>query len=258
LLERLSVDQESIAGIVVIILVAAAIILALSVFITFLSLSKNVYVALYETSGVVLDTSGVGVDTAFSSIVSPGLANSYPVLSVLIAGGIFRIIVIGLVIGIFMNSLTGMRIRDKLGVLSIRGTKGHVIICGYSELGAKIAEQLGVKKKKTVIIEKDYAKADLLKDMDYKTIRGDFTSEETLKAALIGKASAIIFATEDDFVNLMGILAAKKLNAKIKVISAAKEQSSTSKMYRAGATMCVIPEILAGMEMGNSLSGSVM
>jgi voltage-gated potassium channel len=257
LLDRPKSGTDSIAGVVIVILIGIALLLALVVFIILFIVSKSVYLSLYGTASVVIDATGVDFTTSLSHILNVNSANYYILGGVLVLGGILRLIVIGLVIGVFMEFLTGIKIKERLGLLSMRGLSNHVIICGYSELGSKIAEQLEQKKVKFVLVDNDITKYDMLRERGYRVVRGDFTKDETLKAALINSARCIVFASDEDFTNLIGIVTAKNLNKDLTVVARARDDNALNKMHRAGATLCVIPEVLAGLDIGNTIVQNV-
>ncbi len=246
-------SKESIAGFAILLFALAAVVLSVLVFIAFFIASRSLYLSAYGTGEAIIDASGVDITGALTAAIPAGGSSYYLMSTALILAGILRIVIVGLVIGIFTEFLAGIRIRDKLGILAIWGLKGHIVLCGYSELGAKIVERFDQKKGNLVIIDRDAAKYDLLRAAGYRVIHGDFTRAETLRAALIGSARHAIFSSDDDFVNLIGIVTAKNLNPRLNVISRAQDANTVTKMQRAGANMCVIPEVLAGQEMGSEL-----
>ena len=253
MLDKPKTGSESIAGVVLIFLVAVALLLALVIFAVLYIISRSVYLSIYGTASIVIDATGVDITSGIGQYIAPGTPNYYVLGGVLVLGGIFRLIVIGLVIGVFMEFLTGVKIKERLGLLSMRGLSNHVILCGYSELGSKIAEQLNQTKTKFVVVDNDMAKYDVIREMKYRVVRGDFTKDSTLKAALIDTARCIVFASDEDFTNLIGIVTAKSINKKITVVSRARDDNALNKMHRAGATLCVIPEVLAGLDIGNTI-----
>ncbi len=113
------------------------------------------------------------------------------------------------------------------------------------------------QKRRFVVVEKDASKIETLRGLGYTAIRGNFSDERILKKCSIGSAKAVIFCTESDFENLLGIVTAYYLNPNIDIISRAREESSVTKMHRAGASLCVVPEILAGLDMGDIIARKI-
>ena len=81
----------------------------------------------------------------------------------------------------------------------------------------------------------------------------DDVKDEILDSAKIKNATEILFLTKNDYNNLLGIITAKHLNNNIKIITRSNDIHIMNKMKRAGASLCIIPEILTGAEIGNIL-----
>ena len=60
--------------------------------------------------------------------------------------------------------------------------------------------------------------------------------------------------TTSDFEDALAIIAMKRMNKSIKVIVRLNSEASITNMIRAGADQFVIPEILAGAELGAYIS----
>jgi len=50
---------------------------------------------------------------------------------------------------------------------------------------------------------------------------------------------------------------AHHLYPSLRIASKAKEESTITKMHRAGAELCIVPEIIAGLDIGNAVFGRV-
>ncbi|MFP3279345.1 MAG: NAD-binding protein, partial [Candidatus Micrarchaeota archaeon] len=74
-----------------------------------------------------------------------------------------------------------------------------------------------------------------------------------LKLASVDKAKIIVFVEQNDAKNLIGIVEAKKLNKEIKALVRSTKEENMTKMYRVGADMCVLPEYIAGISIGEFL-----
>lgn len=134
----------------------------------------------------------------------------------------------------------------------------HTIVCGYSMLAERLCRELKKNNERFVVVEKDAEKANVLRELGYTVLNGDFRSEAVLHLAGISNAKAVVFATESDYENLLGIVTARHTDPKTRIIARAREQSSVTKMQRAGAEYCLIPEIVAGLEMGENVAKAVI
>lgn len=127
--------------------------------------------------------------------------------------------------------------------------KDHIIICGYGVKGHATVAQLisyGRSKDEIVIID---CETDVTEDAASEGLiafRGDATSEATLKAAEIGRASHVIVDVDRDDTTVLACLTAKHLNPNICVVAAAREAENIPLIYRSGADVVVAPPVAGG------------
>ena len=121
----------------------------------------------------------------------------------------------------FALLLFNRRLRKGEWQVAIASTySDHVVLVGLGHLGFRVARELRNLGDEVIVIERD-PQADLLEAaqaMDILVIQGEATKMETLQAANIEKASAIILCTSDDSANLQIGIKAHKLNDKAKVL----------------------------------------
>ncbi len=247
-------ERRSIAGKTLIYLAIAAVILALATLYIVYNISHNLYVSAYYTIGSLFDAVGISVASVLQANAPPFGAAFYQLIIISVIDGVAKIVAVGLALAAIIEILTGTELLSKVSILSASRMNNHIIICGYSRTAERLCNDLSEEKMKFLVIDRDPVTIEMLRDRNYTVIGGDFASEEILKEADIVKARAIVFATKDDLANLMGIVTAKHLNPKVKIISrAADEDTGITKMQRAGAEMCIVPEILAGVEIGSAL-----
>lgn len=143
------------------------------------------------------------------------------------------------------------RVRSRIGKL-----EGHTIVCGYGRYGREIVEHLLLHHHTFVVIEQDRAKMEeLLEEHDDALyVIDDATHDETLFAAGIERAGALITALNDDSDNLFIVLSAKDLNPKLRIVSRAKELRGRQKMMKAGASHVIMPEQIGGFYMATLIS----
>jgi voltage-gated potassium channel len=150
-----------------------------------------------------------------------------------------------LVEGVFRNYYKDNKVKKRVQRLS-----DHVIVCGFGRNGRQAIVELKDHKKKFVIIESGKEMVDRIRlETDYLYIEGDATQEETLEAAEIHKASALITALPNDADNLFVVLTARQMNPELKIISRASEEKSDSKLKRAGADNVIMPDRIGGQRM---------
>lgn len=135
------------------------------------------------------------------------------------------------------------RVADKL--------KDHTIVCGYGKNGTKACEELYRSKVPFVLIELDSGVVDdtYVDARNVFMVQGDATSDDVLLAAGILRAKTIITTLPKDADNVFVTLTARELNPNIKIVARASEESSVSKLRRAGAHHVVMPDAIGGHHM---------
>lgn len=128
--------------------------------------------------------------------------------------------------------------------------ENHVIVCGYGRTGKQICLELTDDKIPFIVIESRENVIEYLKiDEHILFHEGDATEEETLLLAGIKKAKAIITTLPEDPDNVYVVLTARELNPDLTIISRASNESSESKLKRAGANSVIMPEKIGGAHM---------
>jgi voltage-gated potassium channel len=157
-------------------------------------------------------------------------------------------VVVGILVGVYSFSIIVSMffegnvikiLRREYEMEKILEKEGHIILCGYGDVGETLAEKIN-----PVVIDKDEAKMNILRERGVLAFVGDSTRPETLVKAGIEKAKAIIIALDSDPDVLYTILTAKELNPKITVYARANHKESVHKMQRVGADKIIcLPEI---------------
>ena len=245
------VERRSIAGKTLIALGVVATASAIGTLIFLYYISQNFYVSAYYTVSALFDAVGINTVPALESVAPPFSADFDALILISVVDGIIKIIAVGFALAALVEIMTGTGILSRLNVLEASRLRRHVIVCGYSQLAERVCAELSDKKSRFLVIEKDSATVEMLRDRGYTVIDGDFAKEEVLRSASIDRAKAIVFTAKDDLTNLLGVVTAKHLNPKIRIFSRGVEEDYMTKIQRAGAELCVVPEVLAGIELGN-------
>lgn len=125
---------------------------------------------------------------------------------------------------------------------SIQHLKNHTIICGYGRVGRMLAEELAESKKDFVIIDRNETLASKVRDLGYLCLQAEATSEESLMAAGIDRASEIAIVLPDDAANVFITLSARNLNQSVRIIARGMAPTTEGKLKQAGANQVVLPE----------------
>lgn len=131
--------------------------------------------------------------------------------------------------------------------------KGHVIVCGFGVVGAKIVDVLVENNVPFVIVDNDPKKIETVRERGYKFVDGDATLSKVLKDASIETAKAIALAMDNDAKNLFGVLTARDLNKGIFIATRANDDFVREKLVEAGADYIVMPQKAASKEIVKEL-----
>jgi len=131
--------------------------------------------------------------------------------------------------------------------------KNHYIVCGYGKMGKYICEELSERHALFVVIDKNPAKIDIIRERGYLFIHGDATSDDVLENAGIEKARGLVVVLDSDADNVFTTLSAKRLSPKIYVVASAVEEETEPKLLKAGAARVVKPYETAGTKMAELL-----
>jgi voltage-gated potassium channel len=125
---------------------------------------------------------------------------------------------------------------------------GHVIVCGWGRVGREVARYLANGTTDVVVIDRD---PERLSGIPFAYVCGDVADDETLLSAGLDRAAALVAAIDTDADNLYVTVAAKSMRPDIQIIARARNESSESKLVRAGADRVVNPQLLGGDRMAS-------
>jgi len=179
-------------------------------------------------------------------------------------GKIFTIFLIVSGVGFifyFLRTITGMMVEGTLKDVfgrrklekQISQISGHYIICGFGRIGRTVTQLLKEKPMKVVVIEKDPAHIPLFQEKELLYVLGEATAEESLLKAGIIRAKGLVAAASSDADNVYITLTARGLNSNLFILARAAEESSVTKLTRAGADKVVSPYDIGARSMANTI-----
>ncbi|MBI5883515.1 MAG: NAD-binding protein [Elusimicrobia bacterium] len=184
------------------------------------------------------------------------------------SGRVFTVLLIMGGIGVMtyaFSTVTSILVEGQLSVAlkrrrmekQIAKLKGHFIVCGADHSGGVIAAELHRTGRPFVVIERSPEAVqklmDRLADPDLLHIIGDATSDDSLKAAGVERASGVFAVLSTDQDNAFVALSAKGLNTSLRVVSRQKELGVREKLFRSGADNVVNPSYIGGLRMASEM-----
>lgn len=142
------------------------------------------------------------------------------------------------------------------GVLALRRMQrtidtyaNHHIVCGYGRVGREVARELRSRGQAVVVIERDPSRCERVEADGIAWLLGNASDDETLQAAGIDRAAAVISCVDSDAENTFVTLSARGLCPDITIVSRSSRDDADSKLRRAGADRVVSPYKTTGAEM---------
>jgi voltage-gated potassium channel len=139
-------------------------------------------------------------------------------------------------------------VRRRKMERDITRMSGHVIVCGWGRVGREVAQFLANADRDVVVIDRD---AERLSEAPFASVHGDVSDDEVLRRAGIERAVSLVAALDTDADNLYVTVAGKWMRPDLQIIARARNESSESKLVRAGADRVVNPQQLGGDRMAS-------
>jgi voltage-gated potassium channel len=128
--------------------------------------------------------------------------------------------------------------------------KDHVIVCGYSEIGQEVIDDLELHNIPYILIDSDKTLGDKLVRSKTPFIIGDARDADVLSRANIDRAFSVV-ACENDSKNPIICLTAKSIKPNLRIIASVDDEEHEEVLLRAGATKVVSPRASSGVLLAN-------
>ncbi|HVM38106.1 MAG TPA: potassium channel family protein [Sphingomicrobium sp.] len=139
-----------------------------------------------------------------------------------------------------------------------KNLRDHILIAGFGVSNGKALEELltgGVDPRRIVVIDNNQQGLDRASECGVAVLLGDASRDETLRAAHVDRARAILISAGRDDSNILIILTARKLAPQIKISVTIREADNEDIARQAGADTVVNPVSFAGLLLAGSLEG---
>lgn len=166
--------------------------------------------ALYFSVGMI--TGAGGKEEVAES--APDVIKVFTAIMMIVGAGI-----VGICYALINDFVLGSRLKQFWDAARVP-TKNHYLICGLGNVGMEIVRELHQQGHEIVVIESDHSNRFLhsVRSLGIPVIVEDASLADTLQAANIEGANAIIVSTSNDMVNVEIALTVKALAPKIPVI----------------------------------------
>jgi len=160
-------------------------------------------------------------------------------------------------LGMVAQTMVDLQIRSVLGRrklgLKIKSIKDHYILCGYGRIGRIVSQELKPKGLPMLVIDNNPDMKEVFENSNIPYIIDDATNEEVLAEAGIRKAKGLVSLVTSDADNLFITMTARGLNPDLFILVRADEESTQKKLLRAGADRVVLPYLIGGQKMAQTI-----
>ena len=161
---------------------------------------------------------------------------------VLIIGGITAIGYTGAVtVEYLVSGHLPARVAQRRKEQALAALRDHFIVCGFGRVGEGIIENLRASGRSVVTIDRNPERCERAEGLGVLTVCGNASSAETLRAAGIDRAAAVLVSTGNDANNVYTVLSARATAPRIPVIARANTNETVERLTVAGATRVFSP-----------------
>jgi voltage-gated potassium channel len=139
-----------------------------------------------------------------------------------------------------------------------KNLRDHILLAGFGVSNDKALEELlsrGIEAKRIVVIDKSRDALDRAGECGVAVLLGDASRDETLLAAHIDRAAALLVSTGRDDSNILAVLTARKLAPQVKISTTIRETDNEDIARQAGADTVINPVSFTGLLLASSLEG---
>jgi voltage-gated potassium channel len=134
----------------------------------------------------------------------------------------------------------------------------HILIAGFGVSNDKALEELlkrGTPARRIVVSDDDRDALDRAAECGVAILQGDSTRDETLLAAHVDRATALLVSTGRDDSNILVVLTARKLSPDVNISVTIRESDNEDIAKQAGADTVINPVSFSGLLLASSLEG---
>ena len=139
-----------------------------------------------------------------------------------------------------------------------KNLRDHILLAGFGISNDKALEELlarGTPAKRIVVIDSDQEALDRAAECGVAVLLGDAARDETLLAAHVDRAAALLVSTGRDDSNILVTLTARKLAPNVKISVTIRETDNEDIARQAGADTVINPVSFTGLLLASSLEG---
>lgn len=194
--------------------------------------------ALYQTV-ITITTVGYGEIGA--------VTDSYRVFTVvlILCGVGTALYTLGVLIESLFEGRLDVEIRRRRMQKQIDRLSGHVVLCGFGQVGSAIHREL-VEAGRTVVVIDRYELGDEPAPLN---VVGEATDDAVLESAGLDRADTLVLALDSDADNLYIALTARSMRSGMFIVARSNSSTAEPKLRQAGVDEVINPHAIGGAAM---------
>lgn len=235
-------------------LIIVAVVLLVSV-VALWFLTRDLYLDAYYVLETFFDVQNTAASTELAGLAfAPGAGSLYPMLAVVVADNLSRVLMVSFILAAVLDLLEYANVEEFINEFKARALRNHVILCGYNDMSGALIKKLKGAGMRYIVVTADKKENQWLNESKTLNLFGESSDPAVLRKAGIGSARAIVFTSENSMENFMSALTARGISDRIKIMSRLNNEHVRRKVYGIGVNLSVIPEQLAGLEIGEYIA----
>lgn len=143
------------------------------------------------------------------------------------------------------------RVAQRRKDQALAALRDHFIVCGFGRVGEGIIENLRAAGRSVVTIDQHPNRCERAEGLGVPAVCGNAASAETLRAAGIDRATAVLVSTGNDADNVYTVLSARAAVPQIPVIARANTNETVERLMVAGASRVFSPHAAGAQHMAS-------
>lgn len=185
----------------------------------------------------------------FTEVHEPGDAGRvFTIILILVGVGSFAYLATSVANYLIAGELQGLWSQRRMDK-RVAELKDHFIVCAFGRMGSQVADEFKRQRQPLVVIEPGEEASQRASAAGHLIVLGDAGDDNVLRRAGVERARGVVTCLDSDAGNLMVVLSARALNAKLFIVARTNDHHTTSKLMAAGANRVLWPYGLSGRRM---------